>query len=324
MNTSSPTQRANHQQPCKVSTEFIAALDLGGSNIRGAWVDMQGQIGAVKVSPRPQSLEGTKAAVLKLLRTIVDEAPSPLVGVGLASAGPMDQKNKRYLKTTNMPELDFFPVGDFILEEIGLPVVLENDAQAAALGEVFCGGLAGERDALVLTLGTGVGSGVILDGKLWRAAHITGPELGHVYLGPGRGKRCGCGQRGCAETWLNKEALMSLAAEYGVPLTSLRDLDERLASRDERALNVLEAYGHRLGLYFSSLLVIYGVKKIGLSGGLSRLAPYFLAGAWDTMAHRFIQRPWLMPESISISPDPEMSALWGMARLWNEHRSHLG
>jgi glucokinase len=213
-----------------------------------------------------------------------------------------------------MPELDFFRVGDFIKAQTGLKVTMDNDAQAAALGETWQGCLAGEQRAVVITLGTGVGSGVIMDGRIWRADHFTGPELGHLYLGPGRRKRCGCGQVGCAETWLNREALMDLFQGEGLPGSDLREYHQAAAQGDARVLKVMNRYGRRLGLYLSSLQVVFGVQSFGLSGGLSSFVPFCEPSIWAVLKKRFQHRSWWLPKRIAVSSDPEMSALLGMAR----------
>jgi len=292
---------------------MYACLDLGGTNLRGTWIDASGNRGEVVLRGRPRTLEGTRDALLRIIEEIRVSAPEALRGVGLASAGPLDHVSGRYLQTSNMPELDHFRVADFVEERTGLSFVLENDAQAAALGEVWNGALTGSRDAVVLTLGTGVGSGVVFQGRIWRAGHVTGPELGHVHLGFGR-PRCGCGQVGCAETWLNQRALLDLFTERGCFVSDLRQGLERIRDEDPRALGVMEEYGRRLGLFLSILQVVFGLQSIGISGGLSHFLPHCRDTVWRTLRERFHQRQWWLPERIQASPDPEMSALWGMAR----------
>ena len=292
---------------------MYACLDMGGTNLRGTWMDAEGNQGRLHMRGRPRTLEGTGTALLQLIEDIRGSAPRALRGVGLASAGPLDHLNGHFLQTTNMPELDHFPVAEFVRERTGLPFLLENDAQAAALGEVWNGSLAGSRDAVVLTLGTGVGSGVVFGGRIWRAGHLTGPELGHIHLGYGR-PECGCGQVGCAETWLNQRALLDLFAERDCPVPDLRQGMERVREGDSRALEVMAEYGRRLGLFLSMLQVVFGLENIGISGGLSHFLPFCRAEAWQTLRGRFHKRQFWLPSRIEASSDPEMSALWGIAR----------
>lgn len=291
---------------------MFICIDLGGSNIRGTWINSSGLTGRVVHSTRPRTLGGTKESLISIVNDIKSQCPGKVQKIGLASAGPMDSQKGVYLNPTNMPELKDFHLRNFLLDKFGLEVTLENDAQVAALGEIFKGCLAGETDAMVFTLGTGLGSGVIVDNRIWRGKLPAGPELGHLYLGPGRKIQCGCGQTGCAETWLNAKALHDLVFASGLNISSLRDLDAYLEKGNPMAIKALSQYGHRLGLYLSQVISIFGICKIGLGGGLSRLAPYFVSSAHQTLAHRLSKRQWLIPEKICNSPDPEMSALWGM------------
>ncbi|MFW5731515.1 MAG: ROK family protein [Desulfonatronovibrionaceae bacterium] len=289
-------------------------IDLGGTNIRGTWIDKSGLSGEPVVVRRPRDLKGTEDALLFIVHNIDKSCPGRVQKIGLATAGPMDYASGVYLSPTNMPELKDFDVKSLFLQKLNLESVFENDAQAAALGETFKGCLAGEKDALVFTLGTGLGSGVIMGGKLWKGNLPAGPELGHLYLGPGRKVTCGCGQVGCAETWLNARALLDLACQE-FSLQDLRQLTPLLEQKNPAALKILGQYGHRLGLYLSQVVSIFGISSIGLSGGLSRLAPYFLPAAEATVQHRLGFRPWLLPDQIRHASDPEMSALWGMGCL---------
>jgi len=292
---------------------MYACLDMGGTNLRGTWIDAYGNRGEVLSRSRPRSLEGTENALLQLIANIRESAPEEVRRVGLGSAGPLDHRSGCYLRPSNMPELEYFPVAEFVQEQTGLPLLLENDAQAAALGEVWSGSLAGSQDGLVLTLGTGVGSGVVFSGRIWRAAHFTGPELGHIHLGFGR-PECGCGQVGCAETWLNKQALLDLFRDYGCRVANLRQGIDRLREEESQAREVMEEYGRRLGLFISMLQVVFGLQNIGISGGLSHFLPYCREEVWRTLRERFHKRQWWLPERIQASPDPEMSGLLGAAR----------
>ncbi|RQD75884.1 ROK family protein [Desulfonatronospira sp. MSAO_Bac3] len=293
-------------------------IDLGGSNIRGTWMDRDGRCGEVLNVPRPRELAGTKKALAGLIQNVMQKSPGAVNNIGIASAGPLNLEQGIYFTPTNMPELKGFDLAGFVSGIFGIRPVLENDAQAAALGEIFNGCLAGEKDALVFTLGTGLGSGVIMDRRVWRGRLDAGPELGHVYMGPNRGKRCGCGQTGCAETWLNAAALKEMAVQNGLSLASLKDLDIYLEKKDEKALVTMQQYGRRLGLFLSQMVSIFGIKNIGLSGGLSRLGPCFSEVVPQSINFRLKTRPWLIPDRIELSPDPQMSALWGMGYLMQQ------
>ncbi|WP_291323758.1 ROK family protein [Desulfonatronospira sp.] len=290
-------------------------IDLGGSNLRGTWMDAAGNCGEALNMPRPRDLEGTRRMLTGLIQQLMQRAPGKVENIGLASAGPLNLNQGVYFTPTNMPELKDFDLSGFISGIFGKRPFLENDAQAAALGEIYKGCLAGEKDALVFTLGTGLGSGVIFDGNVWRGKLDAGPELGHIFMGPNHGMRCGCGQVGCAETWLRASAIKDLAGRNRLALQGLKELDTYLEQGDERALKTMRQYGRRLGLYLSQMVSIFGIKNIGISGGLSRLAPYFREQVQESIRFRLASRPWLVPASVEFSRDPQMSALWGMGYL---------
>jgi len=141
---------------------MFICVDLGGSNVRGTWMDRSGRFGAVINFSRPRTLDGTRKALDSLIHELMREAPGKAEKIGIASAGPLNLGRGVYLDPTNMPELKGFALSAYIHELFGIVPLLENDAQAAALGEIYQGGLRGEKDALVFTLGTGLGSGVII------------------------------------------------------------------------------------------------------------------------------------------------------------------
>lgn len=287
---------------------MYACLDLGATNIRGTWIDASGEHGNLVYLTRPNTLKGTKEILISIVRQIEQDSPQRIRGIGLASAAPLDRKEKKYLQTSNTPELDYFRVGDFLQENLRLPVLMENDAQAAAWGEVWKGSLAGSSDAVVLTLGSGVGSGVILDSGIWRAGHVTVPELEHIYMGESY-RVCGCGQNGCAEVWLNKEALLEIFLEQGCVFHEMREMADLLANGDNAAQGAMKVYGRRLGLFIGILQVIFGFDNIGISGGLSSFVPYCEQSIWQELQKRLEKRHRWLPKRIVSSREPEMSAL---------------
>ncbi len=292
----------------------VICLDIGGTNIRGCWFSCFSQ-GKVLLKKRPHNREGTLMAFKDLVREIMDEAPKELEikAIGIATAGPLDVEKKMYLSTANMPEMDMFPLGRFVEDTFSLPCVMENDAQAAAVGEFFHGGKEEVQDLLLITLGTGVGTGVILKGRLWRAAHITGPELGHVFMG---GKtRCGCGQRGCAETMLSSRALKGIVREEMKRELSIRDLIYLCQSGERGVVPVLKRYGNRLGKFLCILQTIFGIKYICISGGMSKLFPFIEEYVWQMLEQELDKRRWWLPQGIYSARDPDMSALYGMFEI---------
>ncbi len=294
---------------------YYVCLDIGGTNIRGSWVNRDGEHGEIYLKKRPRDLGGTKEVLIEIIDRIIKGCPEKPSLIGIASAGPLDIHNKTYLSTANMKELDFFPIGAFLEHTFSLPTILENDAQAAAMGEITYGCLKGRKNGITITLGTGVGTGVILNGEIWRAAHITGPELGHIFLG---GKHtCGCGQVGCAETLLNKKELLNIAERYGFEVSGIKELMK--LEKTESFSKLLKEYGKRLGLFIVQLQVIFGIKNICISGGLVYFASLCKEFISNTIEERLNKRKWWMPQRIEFSDNPNMSAILGMAAIANRN-----
>ncbi len=292
----------------------VICLDIGGTNIRGCWFSSSSR-GDILLERRPRSRDGTLQVIMGIIHKLMEDCRTriSIQAIGIASAGPLDAEKGMYLSTANMPEMDMFPLGEFIEDTFSLPCVMENDAQAAAVGEFFYHGNIKADNLLLITLGTGVGSGVILKGKLWRGAHITGPELGHIFMGGH--KRCGCGQRGCAETLLNSKALIEIFQEERGEVLSTEEIIFLAQSDDKGMMSVLIRYGRRLGRFLCILQTIFGIKYICISGGLSRLFPYMETSVWEVLKKEMDKRKWWLPLKIYPAQQPDMSALYGMFEI---------
>lgn len=292
---------------------YCIALDIGGTNIRGTWIDEGGNFGDIYLKKRPKDLRGTKDSIKFIIEKIKQDLDVPIHKIGIASAGPLDYRKKRYLTPVNMPELEDFPIGEFVENAYNLPCILENDAQAAALGEIIYGSLKERKNGITITLGTGVGTGVIIDKKIWRANHITGPELGHLYLGGG--DICGCGQIGCAETQLNEKALINLSKKYDIHIKNTKEL-YYLGQKDPKLIEpILREYGKRLGLFLCELQIIFCINYFCISGGISPIAKLALKYIWEFIQNSFSKQQIWIPKEIVFSKNPNLSALLGIAAL---------
>ena len=185
-------------------------IDVGGTKVAAGVVDEDGQILArtrrATPSHSPKDVEATIAAVVAELRQEHD-----VQAVGVGAAGFIDEKRATMLFAANLAWRDE-PLKDALQELIGLPVVVENDANAMAWAEYRFGAGKGQSHLVCVTVGTGIGGGMVLDGKLYRGRFGIGAEFGHVQLVHG-GRRCGCGQRGCWEQYCSGRALLREARE---------------------------------------------------------------------------------------------------------------
>ncbi len=196
-------------------SDRVVAIDVGGTNLKGALVDRRGK--ALLVTRRSTDVEaGSEAvvdAVLELARELAESGPdsgsgagpgaeqgpagrSP-VAVGLAVPGLVEERTGTVLDATNLRWRNV-PIGPIAEQRLGVRVSVCHDVRAGAVAEGLLGAARGHRDYVLLTLGTGIGAGVVIDGSAYTGAHGIGGELGHVAVDP-RGPVCGCGRRGCLE-----------------------------------------------------------------------------------------------------------------------------
>ena len=179
-------------------------VDLGGTFIKFIAVDQLRRPGKPLQLPTPSNkgAEGVAAQIAAGVRQLVSTSglgAADVLGVGIGSPGPLKISEGIVVATPNIPGMENAPLVKMVGERLGIPAALENDANAAALGEYLCGAGRG-GDMALLTLGTGVGSGIILDGRILHGRHELGAELGHMIIVPG-GELCGCGQHGCLERY---------------------------------------------------------------------------------------------------------------------------
>ena len=195
----------------KPEKKYYAGIDLGGTFIKAGIVDGEGNLlAADKV---PTASRGDYAAVVRDMAELVknlcrrlDIDYRALSGVGIGAPGSIDSERGVIVYSNNLKWHDV-PIVEMLEKELGLPVSITNDANAAALGESYCGASKGCRSSVLVTLGTGVGSGIVLDGKLYEGKCSAGAEIGHTVIKAG-GKKCTCGRRGCLEAYASASALV--------------------------------------------------------------------------------------------------------------------
>jgi glucokinase len=266
---------------------YCIGIDLGGTFMKFGLLDDRTELVATSQEPTPtgEGGEGVVRGMIAGAEALVGRegvARGDLVGVGIGSPGPLNLAEGRVIKLPNIPGMDDTPLRDRIAEGLGLPAVLENDANAAAFGEYVCGAGKAARDMVMLTLGTGVGSGIILDGTILHGAHDIGGELGHMIVEAG-GRPCNCGQRGCLERYCSAtcmgEHAERLIRRDGRPSALAGVLDDRgaidardinAARRDGDALaeEVWDQAAYFLALGCVNVCRIFDPDRIVLAGGL--------------------------------------------------------
>jgi glucokinase len=257
--------------------EYSIGLDLGGTNYRAAAIDREGRIleriaGATGAA-REAILGEMVTAILRLRD---NRRGDELAGIGVALPGFILMEKGLLLKSPNIPSLENFPARDALQARLGVPVILENDANAAALGEKWIGAGRGCDDLVLLTLGTGIGGGIISGGRVLRGSQGMAGEVGHITVNP-TGMPCGCGNIGCLEKHASATAIVTMARmlNLGENLTS-EEVYKLAAGGSEPARRVFQSMGSALGIGLANLIQIFNFPLYLLSGGV--------LAAWDLFA----------------------------------------
>lgn len=242
-------------------------VDLGGTRIKAGVVDETGRLveGTQRATP---SKDGPEAVLDAVAATVAELGVRPEV-IGFAIPGHVDAEGRCW-RLPNLSGFEGVPLGAGLGGRLGCRVVVENDATLAALGELRHGFGRETRSFLLLTLGTGIGGGLVLDGALRRGAHGFAGEFGHVVIERGpEGWPCVCGQTGCVEAYAGTYGMVRKAQSLGLGTDSIRRLAELAAAGDAGAQAVFESAGNALGEGLASAQNLLDLDAIVLAGGIS-------------------------------------------------------
>jgi len=249
---------------------YSIGVDLGGTNLRVAAIDSDGKIlwresVTASFDFGPLHVVNSIVSIIEQVRERV--SGHELCGVGIGVPGFIDIDAGLVVGSANLPGFQGFPVRDEIQQRLGTPIILENDANAAALGEMWMGAGRNVKDLVLLTLGTGIGGGIVIDGKILHGAYGMAGEFGHMTVIP-EGNPCGCGNRGCLEKHASASAIAAMASmmHFGHDMTS-EQVYELALQGNERAKMVFESMGRALGIAIANLIHIFNFPLYLISGG---------------------------------------------------------
>ena len=275
-------------------------VDIGGTKVAAGVVDEQGRILARTRQPTPgASPDQVEDVVAACVQELQREHEVEAVGIG--AAGFIDVTRSRILVAPNLAWRDE-PLREAVEQRVGLPCVVENDANAAAWGEHRFGAGRGADDLVMITVGTGIGGGLVLGGRLYRGRHGIGAEYGHLQMVEG-GRRCGCGQRGCWEQYCSGRALLRDAREiadvrpaYGRRLLELGagqpegieavEVTQAAREGDPAALECFRTIGTWLGQGMADLAAVLDPGAFVVGGGVADAGELLLAPAREAFAAR--------------------------------------
>src|SRR5215472_5714212 len=254
--------------------DYTIGMDLGGTNLRAAAIDKAGRM-LDKISGATNFAEGREAVLGDIVSAISKlrdkHGAAGLAGIGVGVPGFIRMKEGLITNSNNLPYLEGVPIRDEISRRLGTVVILENDANAAALGEKWMGAGRGVEDLVLLTLGTGIGGGIISCGRVLRGFVGMAGELGHITVVP-NGNPCGCGNQGCLEKHASATAVTAMARlmQLGEELSSreVYEIARRSDESGEKARRIWRVFGEILGMALATLINAFNFPLYLLSGGL--------------------------------------------------------
>jgi glucokinase len=256
--------------------DYAIGVDLGGTNLRAAAISRDGKM-LNKIAGSTPVGAGRTAVVMDMVHAIetlqAGLSGQTLAGVGVGVPGFIQMDKGIVVGAPNLPEFENYPVRDEIEKRLGSKVILENDANAAALGEQWMGAGRGIDDLILVTLGTGIGGGIVSGGKILRGHLGMAGEIGHVTISA-NGYPCGCGNTGCVEKYASATAVSAMARLLNLGHDiSAEDVYHLAQGGNERALAIYHTVGVSLGTLLASLVNIFNFPLYLLGGGMT--------GAWD-------------------------------------------
>ena len=296
---------------------YTIGIDLGGTNIKGGVCDQDAMLLTrhMIATEAEQGFEHVLGRMTALVDELLRQAgltKAQIAGVGVGAPGPISHKTGTILQAPNLPGFVNIPMRDRVAQATGLPVVLENDANAAAFGEFAAGAGRNVRDMVMLTLGTGIGGGIILDGKLWRGTFDNAGEIGHMVIVPG-GQPCPCGQLGCLERYASANAVaerLREAVEAGEDSVlrsrvearqpfDARDVLQAMVRGDALAARIWDQTCYYLALCVVNIRHLFNPELVVLAGGLTNAGAQLL----DPLRAHFERLSWkIAPDAPRIAP----------------------
>jgi glucokinase len=308
---------------------LVLALDVGGTKLAAGIITAEGEVRVSTACPTDRA--ATPAEVVAVLLAMSGRAMAEaevrwadLRGVGVSFGGPVDFPSGKTVTCHHLPGWEGFPLRELVAERTGLSVAMDNDANAAALGETVFGAAKGCEHVLYLTVSTGIGAGLVLNGQVHRGANSLAGELGHTLVAPD-GPACTCGRGGCLEAVAAGPAIARAAREAlaGDEPSVLRDLDPgqltakevaEAAAADPLAARVVAQAGAYLGLAIAGAVNLVNPQIVVIGGGVSQAGDCLFAPIRETVQRHAV------PESVRdlrIVPAAlgAQSALFGAAAL---------
>jgi len=257
-----------------MANKFIISIDLGGTNLKVALLDLSCTIKDKEVLSTRSFLEKDDL-ILGILHSVNrfikynNLSKAQILGVGLGLPGPVDAKAGIVHFFPNIPGWIEVGLRDILRKKLGLPVFLDNDAKLMTLAEYKIGAAKGLNNVLCMTLGTGIGGGLIINGKLYRGFNNAAGEIGHLPINE-KGLCCNCGSSGCLEAYVGNRRILAEAKKMFKRNISLEELSELAEKHNRMALEVWRKTGNHLGFALAGVVNLLNLDAIVIGGGVAK------------------------------------------------------
>jgi glucokinase len=267
--------------------DLYAGFDLGGTHLKYGVIDTQGQVLQDETFDTPEIVEELFVLLETIWGTTQSIHHSHIKAAGFGFPGIFHAREQKIIQSPNCPQIDGHALVPSLKKFVDVPFSLDNEANYAAYGEHKTGAGKGAKSLVLLTIGTGIGTGIILDEKLWRGACGFAGELGHVTVNP-EGERCRCGNRGCLETEVSSPKIVSSYREFRGSDEDLpaEEIARRAKNGDEAALRTYARAGSFLGIGLSMIINLLNPEKIILGGGVMQSRECLLPIAFEEAKRR--------------------------------------
>ena len=297
--------------------KYRIGVDIGGTNIKIALVDFEGKIIYSNTTPTRAEM-GFEAGVANIKQAIKDlmqetnESAKTIEAIGFGLPGQIDYKAGMVKSLPNIPGWINIPLGKLIEDEFQIPTKLDNDVRCAALGELNFGAGKGCENLICITIGTGIGSGIVLNGKLVRGASNAAGEIGHIKMTLEKGPLCGCGDHGCFEAYASGPSIVTMAKEFisGGKSAKYKEMAtdgiitpyivaQAALQGDAVSLQIFKQIGEIIGVGLSSVINLLNPEKIIIGGGVADAGEILLEPIRKTIEDRTMP---IQKEAVKVVP----------------------
>ena len=274
-----------------MTKKWVLGFDIGGTSVKYARVFEDGaceEMGRAPVLEEHKTQEGMLALLLQIVASeVAAKGDAGFAGIGIGVAGVIDQPEGLMRQSPNFPLWQDFPIKEELQKALpGKSIAIENDVNAIALGEHWTGAAAGEKNFILMAIGTGLGGAVFLNGALWTGMHGMAGEIGHTNVVPFNGRPCNCGAEGCLEAYVSQVGLKHTIEKHQneefrhvfrrlPPSQWPEKLSELADEGNENAEKIFRQWGLYLGITIGSLLNVLDIERVLIGGGIGKALPLF-------------------------------------------------